>query len=192
MLGGSGGLVDAAPMLGWIAALGLLLLGGTARAQPSEYEVKAAFLFNFAKFVDWPEGSFTAPEQGLRLCVLGSDPFGQTLDQVVSGKEVNGRPVEVRRVQAPAVPPHCHILFLSGSEDERLGQHLRHLRHVSVLTVSDVDGFAERGGVIGMRMDQNKVRFEVNMIAARDAKLKLSSQLLKVATQLFGHLDGEP
>jgi hypothetical protein len=166
------------------------MLSATAVAAPpakaAEYDVKAAFLYNFAKFVEWPNLDPTRP---IAICVLGANPFGDKLTRAVEGKRVDGREVEVRSLPTVKGADTCQIVFVASSERERVEDIVGQLGQRPVLTVSDVEGFADRGGVIGLKLQESKVRFEVNMDAARLAGLKLSSQLLKVATQVIGQVE---
>lgn len=183
-------------VINWAVGSGcaLLLAANSLPVAPeaSEYEVKAAFLYNFSKFVDWPEEAFSASEAPLEICVLGDNPFGGTLVAAVRDKQVNGRQISVRHVPSVGETRGCHIAFIHASESRRLEQILDPLRRTPTLTVSDMPSFAERGGVIGLKVDKKRVRFEVNMVAAREAGLKLSSQLLKVATAVIGQLGENP
>jgi hypothetical protein len=153
-----------------------------AHGGPSEYEVKAAFLYNFAKFVEWPASAFSAPGDALVVGVLGDDPFGDTLDRIAQNKSAQGRRIEVRRFRAVAdVEGRCHILFVSPSEERDLPRIFRGLHGAPILTVSDIAGFLDHGGTINLLMEQRRVRFAVNLKAANQAGLKMSSQLLKIA-----------
>jgi hypothetical protein len=168
-----------------LAAL-LALAGATpGRAQappaPTEYQVKAIFLFNFSQFVDWPAASFADDRSPLVIGLLGSDPFGTTLDEIVRGETVNGRPLEVRRYNAVEQIDACHILFIERSQNERLDAVLAALKGRSVLTVGDFEGFARRGGIIRFVTVGNKIRLRVNLTAAQDAQLTISSKLLRPA-----------
>ncbi len=172
----------------WIAAAGIawsaLLLVSPAIAQPEatrEYQIKAVFLFNFAQFVDWPPAAFSDPQAPLIIGVLGDDPFGSFLDQTVRGEKVNARPLVVRRYRAVAEVDTCHILFICGSEAGRLENILASLKGRSVLTVGDMDGFAQRGGMIRFATENNRIRLRVNLAAAKAAQLTLSSKLLRPA-----------
>ncbi len=168
-----------------LACLLLLVPSGNAAEGPSEYAVKAAFLYNFAKFVEWPAGTFAGAADPIALCVLGENPFGTLLEDAVRDKTVNGRQIAVHQSKTLSAAARCHIVFLaSGSLDENLGA----LANRPVLTVSDVESAAERGAIIGLKLEERKVRFEVNLISAKKAHLKLSSQLLKVAARLIGLL----
>jgi hypothetical protein len=166
-----------------LAGLLLLAPGTRAEGSASEYAVKAAFLYNFTKFVEWPPGTFVEASDPITLCVLGENPFGTLLEEAVRGKTVNGREIAVREAKTLSAAAGCHIVFLgSDSLDESLGA----LANRPVLTVSDAESAAERGAIIGLKLEENRVRFEVNLNAARKARLKLSSQLLKVAVRLSG------
>jgi hypothetical protein len=165
----------------------LMVAGPALAADRSEHEVMAAYLYNFAKFVQWPPPS---SEQPVDICVLGVSPFGGELDRALDGKQVNGRPLSARLARNLDEASRCEIVFIASSERGRLDEVLAHFSGRPVLTVSDISTFAERGGMIGLRMDNKRVRFDVNMQAARGADLKLSSQLLKVAKQVIGYTDG--
>jgi hypothetical protein len=167
----------------WLAlAVPLLLDGASAAvAAPTEYQVKAVFLFNFSQFVDWPPQAFSDARAPLVIGVLGADPFGADLDEVVRGETVNGRPLLVRRFRRVEEIKDCHILFIGGSERARLEQILQALQGRSILTVSDDEDFARRGGMIRFTTDKNRIRLGVNLEAAVTAGLTISSKLLRPA-----------
>lgn len=146
-------------------------------AAEAEYRIKAVFLFNFVQFVEWPSNAFANEAAPLALCVLGNDPFGEMLDQVVDGESVEGHKLLVRRPNLADVGA-CHLLFVSKSEQPRLGEVLRQLGSAPILTVSDIDGFVGRGGTIGFFLDRKRVRFEISPARAQTRGLKMSSQLL--------------
>lgn len=146
-----------------------------------EYHVKAAFLYNFAKFVEWPPETMPSGSAPLVLGVVGEDPFGQVLEETIKGKTVNGQELVIRRFTRIQGASGCHILFISSSERKRLAEIIDGLRGSSVLTVSDMERFAQRGGIISFTMENNKVRFEVNLDSAERAGLKISSKLLTLA-----------
>lgn len=147
----------------------------------SEYEVKAAMLVNFARFAEWPPAAFSNPKQPLVIGVLGPDPFGPMLDEVAREKSIGGRAVVVRRLESwPAAEP-VHILFLSKTDKRRMKPLLSAMSSQPVLTVSDQEGFTGQGGVIGFTLDDGKVKFEVNLAAAEQAGVTLSSKLLRLA-----------
>jgi hypothetical protein len=153
---------------------------------PSEYEVKAAFLFNFAKFVEWPAGTFATADGPFRICVLGRDPFGANLDQIIAGKTLDGRRIVVARSADATKARTCQILFIASSETRRIPQILQQLNSAGVLTVGDSKGFAQMGGMINFVLDDDRVRFEINLKAADSAHLKLSARLMAVAKQVLG------
>ena len=154
---------------------------GHAQDSLSEYQVKAAYLFNFLKFVEWPAEAFADPLAPIVIGIVGDDPFGNALPQVVIGKTVQGRDLVIRKYRACENLRASHILFISASEKKRLPQLLASLRGSSVLTVADVDGFLEEGGMIRLFSEDNRVRFAINVDAAMMAKLKVSSKLLSLA-----------
>jgi hypothetical protein len=167
-----------------LSASALLLLG-VARVPcaelPTEYEVKAAYLYNFAKFVEWPPEALAGGAEPFVIAVVGNDPFGRTLDDLLATKTVQDRPLAIKRVATPEEAVRAHVAFVSASEQARLPRILQVLKNTSVLTVGDMPEFAERGGMIGFRMDGQKVRFDINPEPAEDARLRMSSQLLKLA-----------
>jgi hypothetical protein len=167
-----------------VAGLAAVLCCGRAPAQnsASEYQVKAAFLFNFAKFIDWPPGSFAGPQSPFSICILGADPFGKAIDQTLRGQTIRGRAVVVLRMQDPAQLRHCRMGFVSASEQGRLPRILQAIRGSSVLLVGESPGFAAAGGMIQFQMQDNRIRFSINPDAAERAGLRLSSQLLALAT----------
>lgn len=148
-----------------------------------EYQVKAAFLHNFAKFVEWPA---SAPGPTFELCVLGDDPFGRWLDEATAGARVKDRPIAVRRMQRLDDTAGCRTLFISGSEAARVQLILDGLRAAPVLTVSDLPQFAQRGGMIGFTTVGGRVRFVANPGTARASGLHLTSELLRVAAGVVG------
>ncbi|HEX9002623.1 MAG TPA: YfiR family protein [Blastocatellia bacterium] len=159
------------------------VFGVRAQTQTAnEYEVKAAFLYNFAKFVEWPPEAFgSGGGTALIVGIIGDDPFGSAIDRTISGKTVNGRQLTIRRLKWGQNLKDCHVLFVSSSEQKRLPQILEILKGASVLTVSEMDQFSQQGGVIGFVMENSKVRFEINTSASEQARLKISSKLLALA-----------
>ena len=148
-------------------------------AGPGEYQVKAAFLYNFARFVEWPPAADGAAP--FVVTVLGRDPFGTVLDDTFRGKTVDARQVVVRRVSRSEDVGKSHILFICDSEKDRLPQILKSLESAPVLTVGEMSDFAERGGVIRFKVEQDRIRLEINVAAAERSRLRISSQLLKLA-----------
>lgn len=167
----------------WAAVAVPFLLACALSAQqskPTEYAVKATYLFNFARFVEWPP-SLVASRDAFSICVLGDDPFGHALDATLAGEKIAGKSVVSRRISKPQEAAACHIVFISASEDTHLKDLLAALDKVGTLTVSDIPRFSSRGGMIGFVSEGNRVRFEVNLTCAQDAGLTMSSELLKVA-----------
>lgn len=160
------------------------LAAPAAGAEFSAPQVKAAFLYNFTKFVDWPAAAFSTPDAPLVLGILGPTPVGAAAMQSLADKKVMGRPLEVRLISGIEEAKRCHILFISVTEQPRLAQLIDSLRGSSILTVSDIEHFAERGGSIGLTTVKQKIRFEINIAAAREAGLVVSSQLLTLATAI--------
>ena len=160
--------------------------GPADAAAPSEYQIKAAFLYNFAKFVEWPPHVFADGGSPIVIGVLGEDPFGSSLEQVVKGKTVGGRRFSIKRFEKVRDLEHCHILFISSSESGHLAKALDSIKGPNVLTVSEIERFAQRGGIISFVTIDNKIGFEINLDAAKKANLKLSSKLLKVARVVRG------
>lgn len=162
-----------------------ILSASCAHAQQSglnENQVKSAYLYNFGKFVEWP--SKNSHDGIVSFCVLGDDTFTATLEKTISGESINGLKIAVKRIAAPQDALNCHILFLSSSAQGRLKAILEVLENSSVLTVSDMPAFTDRGGMIQFVMEGNRVRFQVNLTNAERAGLTLSSQLLRVATNV--------
>ncbi len=165
-------------------AAAILAVALALRAQetaPSEYQLKAAFLYNFAKFIEWPPEAFPEDTSPFAIGIIGQNPFGIDLERTVKSKLVNGHPFAVIQVRTLAELKHCHILFISPSERKRLPEILNSVRNTNVLTVSEVDHFLESGGMINFTMEGNKVRFQIHDEAAKLAGLKISSKLLNLA-----------
>jgi len=148
----------------------------------SEYEVKATYLFNFGRFVQWPPSVPAAQGDSFPICVIGEDPFGPVLDKILSGETIDGKAVVAKRVVKAQDAVNCRVLYISMSEDSGLKDVLAVLDKTGVLTVSDMPQFSRRGGMIQFVMQGDKIRFEVNLTSAQEAGLTLSSDLLKVAT----------
>jgi hypothetical protein len=168
----------------WFFFAWLLVAGPSSLAQPlvsKEYQVKAAFLFNFAQFVEWPTNAFSTPQSPLVIGILGNDPFGRFLDELVRGETVNGRSLVIHRYRRVEECEICHILFISTSEARQVEQILAKLKGRSLLTVAEMDAFANRGGMIRFVTEQNKIRFRINVDATKAGGLTVSSKLLKAA-----------
>jgi hypothetical protein len=147
----------------------------------SEYQLKAVFLFNFAKFVEWPPQAFADPRDPFTICVLGDNPFGSALDDAVRGKTVANRPISIRLVSNPQQARTCQILFVSSSERKRMHGIFEALRNCSVLSVGETDDFTVTGGIVQFRMKDARVRIEIDAEAAGRASLRISSKLLSLA-----------
>jgi hypothetical protein len=174
----------ATPILS-LSLVWLLTVGG-GRAQespPTEHQLKAAFLLNFAKFVEWPPAAFAETGSPILLGILGENPFGDAVEQTIRGKTINNRPLMVKQFRLAAEATNCHILFIGASEKARLPETLAALRGTSVLTVGEMDRFTETGGMINFVRQGNKIRFQINEVAAKSVGLKISSKLLSLASR---------
>jgi hypothetical protein len=157
-------------------------LAGLGRGQEmDEYQVKAAFLYNFAKFVEWPADSFKTAKAPILVCVLGHNPFGSGLEDLIRGKSIEGRAFAFRQVSDAPEASGCQILFVSSSDGKRFRSLLGRLKPAGILTVGETQGFASGGGVINFKLDGERVRFEINVEAAEHAQLRISSKLLGLA-----------
>jgi hypothetical protein len=146
-----------------------------------EYQVKAAFLFNFARFIEWPASAFKGAEEPISVCVIGKNPFGSALEDAVRGKTIGDRSFVVRQVSSAQEANPCHILFVEVSNQSQVRQLLGDLKGFSILTVGDTEDFAANGGVITFKLKDARVRFEIAVGAAERAKLRISSKLLSLA-----------
>jgi YfiR/HmsC-like len=170
---------------------GLLLIAGVGSAWAqsislSEYQVKAAFLFHFAQFVDWPPEAFKDAESPLTYCTVGEDPFHGALEASMSGKMIGMRPVRVQHFKRAQDMQSCEVLFLGAQEQKSISAALANLKGIPVLTVGESEHFVEEGGMIGFFLEDNKVRFEINLDAAERARLKISARLLALAKTVIG------
>src|SRR5665213_2368272 len=160
---------------------GLFLAAAAGRAQvsqPSEYQLKSAFIYNFAKFIDWPTETSTNDKPPFIIGVLGDNPFGNNLEQIIAGKQINERPVSVQFFHTAAEATNCQILFISKSEKKHFSEIIKSLHGIAILTVSETDQFIESGGMINFVEADSKIRFQINDKAAQAAGLKISSKLL--------------
>ena len=149
-----------------------------------EYAIKAAYLYNFAKFVEWPPQSFSTASAPLVICIAGFNPFGDALS-ALADKTVENHPVELRHSPDARGFNQCHILFISRGEQGRFRSLLAQCSGLPILTVSDIGAFAQMGGMVGLVESEQRIRFEINLHAARQAGLSLSSQLLKLALNVI-------
>lgn len=162
-----------------------IVLGATCilglRCQVNEYQVKAVFLYNFARYVEWPAQSFKASNDPIVICILGQNPFGSAIEQATTGKMIEGRAFVVREISNTQQPFSCHILFVNASERNRFRSIAANLKGSGVLTVGETPGFTADGGVINFKLRDGKVRFEINVDAAGQERLHISSKLLSLA-----------
>lgn len=163
------------------ATLACVSIASTAGKSPGEYEIKAAFIYNFAKFVQWPSEAFAASNSPLVIGVLGDDPFGSMLDRTIEGKYVNSRRLEVQRYREVRDLRACQILYVCSSENKHLAKVLDAVKNWHTLTVGESEMFCQNGGILGFYIENKKVRFEANLEASRKANLSISSKLLKLA-----------
>jgi|SRR6185295_10640531 len=170
-----------------IVALGLagLLTQGIASAYEgeaaSEYQVKAAFLFNFAKFVEWPVPAFKSADQPIAICTLGENPFGSSLEDVVRDKTVGERGFAVREVSNIQEVSKCHILFVGASQMKRFRSLPGDLKRFAILTVGEAEDFIANGGIVNLKLKNTRIQIEIDIGAAELAKLRISSKLLSLA-----------
>ncbi|SRR5579871_1534410 len=166
-------------------ALGLGLLAGPLTRvyaqETDETHVKAAFLFNFAKFAEWPAATFKSPSDPFRYCVVGSPATARVLTEITAGKTVDGHPLLIQPLPEGTVSPSCQILFVSGSAMAKTRILLGDLKGKSVLTVGETPGFTAGYGIVNFIVEDGRVRFEINPQAAEQAHLQLSSRLLSLA-----------
>lgn len=162
-----------------IIAFGLARSNSSAAEESLEYQVKAAFLLNFIKFTEWPASAFADSDSPISICILGVDPFGNALDQLIAGESVNGRKVAIERMKRAPSPKTCQVLFMNKSEKD-IDKTLSALGP-GILTVGEGESFVRNGGMIAFIIENRRVRFDINQTAAQNSVLKLSSKLLSVA-----------
>jgi hypothetical protein len=150
-----------------------------AEDEPLEYRVKAAFLLNFTKFIEWPAAAFDTSDSPFSICIIGDDPFGNALDQIVAGESVNGRKLIIQRVKQTPPPKSCQMVFVSKPETEMM--KILPEMGPGVLTIGESEGFIRDGGMIAFLLENRRVRFGISKTHAENAGLKLSSKLLNVA-----------
>jgi len=162
----------------------LLTLPSPASGQSeesNEYRVKLAFLFNFARFVEWPADTFRDSGSPLTICVAGDNPFQGEIEESLRGRTAGGHPLAVRVLRANEDPHDCQMIFVRATEKKVTPRILASSKGSSTLTVGEVKGFAERGGIINLTREENQLRFEINIDAAAQTRLKISSKLLALA-----------
>ena len=172
----------------WVALVlsFVVALGSRAQAPATEYEVKAAYLLNFGKFIKWPAAAIPPGTNTFSICVLGDDPFGNVLTTTVRDEKIDGKPVVARRIGRSQDVTGCQVLFISRSEEKQARKLLQSFSKTATLTVSDMPGFLDNDGMIQFTLVNNRVRFEVNLDPVQQAGLTLSSELLKVASFVKG------
>ena len=163
-----------------------LLIGTPAQGwaqqdDKAEYRVKLAFLYNFAQFIQWPPEAFHDPNSPLTLCVAGPNPFEGESEQALRDRTVGGHPIELKRLRPNDDPRACHMIFVRAGEKKLAGKLLAEVKGASILTVGEAKGFEDLGGVINLTLEENKLRFEINLDAAQQTRLKISSKLLVLA-----------
>jgi YfiR/HmsC-like len=194
----SAGSLSTSRALRWVALLAFFFLwlagvGKRTRAQTSgeEYRVKAAFIFHFAQLVDWPAEKATGTDHSLVLCTLGEDPFQGVLEGTVAGKAIGNRILRIRHLGEPQDMQACQIVFLGRAQSKRIPMLVANLHNAPVLTVGETAGFLDAGGMIDFLLEDNKLRFEVNLEAAESADLKIGSRLLVLAQRVVGESHGK-
>lgn len=163
-----------------------LLSQHTQSAPLPEYQIKAALLYKLTKFIQWPEHALPDADMPLGICVFGEDPFGSSLD-ALANKTVRGSKIIIKRIQQTSQLHGCHVLFVSTAEKQKLVSILHAINNLPILAVSDIERFAQQGGMIGLVTVNNKIHFEINIQAAKQAQLKISAQLLELATIVHGN-----
>jgi hypothetical protein len=165
-----------------IAALAVSGLASAAEPAPTEYEIKAAFIYNFAKYVEWPEETTVDSGDVFVIGVLGDDPFGPLLDKIAENRTIGDKPIVIRRFDRIEDYTPCHILFVAASEQDHLPAIIEALGDSPVLLIGDTRGFARTGVAVNFVIEHSKVRFQINPEAAARAGLRISSKLLRLAT----------
>jgi hypothetical protein len=153
---------------------------------PSEYTVKAAFLFHFAQFAEWPPNTFKDANAPLIFCTLGEDEFHGVLNESISGKTIGNRPLRAEHLKLLQEVEGCQVVFVGVEDKKRIPALLASLKDAPVLTVGETEHFAQEGGMIGLFLEENKIRFEINLGSAERAKLKISAKLLALAKTVIG------
>lgn len=155
-----------------------------AQTPPTEYQIKAAFIYNFARFVDWPTQAFASDTSPMIIGVLGKNVFGDDIEQIIGGRDIQGHPLEFKEFNSVADVTNCQVLFISPSEKNHLPKILDRLGNTNILTVGEADDFLDEGGIIHLLIVEDKVRFEINNQAAKKAGLTISSKLLSLAVKV--------
>jgi len=173
----------------WVFALLLMLASPPQQVfaiqRVTEYQVKAAYLYHFAQFVEWPASAFTEPDTAFNLCVMGVDPFGEAALTPLAKRSHYGHPIAIRYPTTAREARSCHLLYIASSEAGREAAILETLSDVPVLTISSLPGFVERGGIIGFIRVDNRVRFAINRTASKRQGLSCGAKLLEVAIRVM-------
>ena len=148
---------------------------------PSEYQLKAAFIFNFLQFVEWPAETLQSPNAPITLDIVGEDPFGPEIDNAFRNKTVNGHPVVINRMTTWDPQRFSHVVFVCRSERDQAPQIVEQIGNHSTFSIGDFEGFANRGGIVNFLQEEDKLRFEINVTAVKRARLQVSSKLLRLA-----------
>ncbi len=164
----------------WLPVAGLAPMA-RAETVPNEYALKSVFLYNFIRFISWPETAFSGRNAPLVIGVLGEDPFGSLLQEAVQNETFRGRPIVIEHYRSPREIRSCHLLFVGASEAGRINEVLAAVAGDSTVTVGETEDFVTRGGMIALTTDRNRVRLVINPETLRAAKLDVSSKLLRVA-----------
>lgn len=173
--------------VGVMLAGAVILSTGRTAASSMEYDVKAAFLFHFAQFVEWPAETFKEAQEPVTYCTIGEDPFHGALERTLEGKTIGQRGLRVEHLSGAEKVGECQILFVGGPGDRKhILETLAIVKDQPILTVGETEGFAENGGTIGFCTESNKIRFEINLEAAGKARLKISAKLLALAKTVLG------
>lgn len=168
-----------------VLSLALLLCGGLRASAPTEYQLKAVFLYNFAHFVEWPGSAFPDADAPFVIGIIGKDPFGNALEETIRGETVQGRPLAIKRFNSPADLADCQILFIDASNSGMAQESVAAVRKHATLTVADMGPQTPPDVVIGFVNEAKKIRLRINVDSARDAGLVISSKLLRPA-QIVG------
>jgi hypothetical protein len=174
----------------WLAAGGAF--AGSSHSGVGEYQVKAALIFNFTKFIEWPTNAFTAEDTPFVIGIVGEDPFRGALDEALSREFVGKRPIKIERLSSEADMSHCQMLFVSRSEKARAAEILSKVQNKPILTISETEGFGKMGGMVNFTMADKTVQFELNAGAAQSAGVKISSKLLHLPKATIVETRKEP
>ncbi|MCB1061181.1 MAG: YfiR family protein [Calditrichaeota bacterium] len=168
-----------------LAFLALVVSAGAAE-KPSEYQIKAAFLYNFANFTTWPDSAFKSEDSPLVIAVLGEDPFHGALDFVESKPTADGRMVEIVHAKSLATLPQCHLLFISESRSDYIASIVNHVKGNAILTIADESGACENGVMICFFNEDNRIRFHTNLDAIESSNLRIDPRVLKLGREIGG------